>query len=161
MITRWRIFQMSSAPSTECRSHTEKRVPTNVLKTRAELHEPDTQEQGQTHKTQGIIAFLWKVLKKGTYRDNTPCWLPGVAEVLFFFCSQTWSRKIPHTVQQLSLHTATTESACHSCWAQRAWSLCSTTTETTAVRSPSSTTRGKPVQLRISSTAKNKWIKLF
>ena len=93
---------MSSAPSTECRSHTEKRVPTNVLKTRAELHEPDTQEQGQTHKTQGIIAFLWKVLKKGTYKDNTPCWLPGVAEVLLFFCSQTWSRKIPHTVQQLS-----------------------------------------------------------
>ena len=41
----------------ECRAHTEKWVTTNV-KTHAELHEPDTQGQVQTHKTQGVIAFL-------------------------------------------------------------------------------------------------------
>ena len=73
----------------------------------------------------------------------------GFVFFFFFFCSQTWSRKIPHTVQQLSLHTATTESACYSYWSPCGSSLCSATRKTTAVRSP------KPAQRERPSTTKN------
>ena len=74
----------------------------------------------------------------------------------YFLCSQPWSRKIPHTVQQRSLHTRTTESACCKHRSPCGYSLCSATRNPTTVRSPKPAQRERPSMTKNERVMKRK-----